>query len=77
MSKLKEPTLRELRESNNKSRSEVATALGVTANAITNYESGFRSISLEQVISLAKLYDCTAESVIYAQIESIRVGKTK
>lgn len=77
MSKLKEPTLRELREGNNKSRSEVATALGVTANAITNYESGFRSISLEQVISLAKLYDCTAESVIYAQIESIRVGKTK
>ncbi len=36
--------LRSLRKQNNLSRNEVATALGVTGNAVTNYENGLRTI---------------------------------
>ena len=69
-------TLRELREQNKKSREEVSAALGVTANAVTNYECGIRRISLEQVLLLAVLYDVSAEEVIKAQLESVRICKS-
>lgn len=65
-------TLRKLREQNGKSRAEVATALGVTIQALCNYEAGIRRIGLEQVLILAKLYDCSAEEIIEAQLESER-----
>lgn len=63
-------TLKTLREENGKSRAEVAAALGVTVTAISNYERGKRQISLEQVIILSKLYECSAEEVIAAQLNS-------
>ncbi len=63
-------TLKDLRLQNKKSRADVAQALGVTANALTNYETGLRRISLEQVLILAELYETTAEEVIRAQLNS-------
>ncbi len=72
----KQTTLYDLRRENNKSRSEVAAALGVSANAITNYETGIRSINLEQVLQLAHLYECSAEIIISAQLASIQIGKS-
>lgn len=63
-------SLRKLREQNGKSRAEVAAALGVTLSSVSHYENGLRRVSLEQVLMLAKLYDCSAEEVIEAQLES-------
>lgn len=63
-------TLRELREQNGKSRGEVAAALGVTVFAVGHYERGDRRISLEQVLVLVRLYECSAEEVIEAQLNS-------
>lgn len=68
-------TLRDLRESVKKTCAEVAQALGVTANAISNYECGIRRISLEQILILAKLYDVSAEEVIQAQLNSCRCAQ--
>lgn len=65
-------TLRELREQSGKSRAEVAAALGVTVNAISNYESGLRQISLLHVLNLALLFGESAEEVIKAQLNSCR-----
>ena len=62
--------LRTLRKQAKKTATEVATVLGVTENAVYNYEKGYRRISLEQVLLLAKLYDVTAEEVIEAQLNS-------
>lgn len=39
-------TLKELRVQNNKSRAEVAAVLGVTLQALSNYESGLRRINI-------------------------------
>lgn len=65
-------TLRELREQNGKSRAEVAAALGVTVMAVSNYENGYRQISLSQVLDLAHLFEEIAEEVIKAQLNSCR-----
>lgn len=63
-------TLKELRVQANKSCAEVAHTLGVSIQALSNYEHGNRRINIEQVLLLSKLYECTAEEVIYAQLNS-------
>lgn len=63
-------TLRDLRLQNKKTCAEVAQALNVTKNAVSNYESGIRNISLEQVVALAKLYDCSEREIIDAALNS-------
>lgn len=70
-------TLKELRLQSKKTAAEVAAALGVTANAISNYEQGVRSINIEQVLKLSILFDITAEEVIQAQIASIAVRSSQ
>lgn len=65
-------TLKQLRIQSNKSRAEVAIALEVTVQAISNYESGARRINIEQVLILSKLYECTVQEVIEAQLNSCR-----
>ena len=65
-------TLKDLRKQAKKTATEVATVLGVTENAIYNYESGIREIKIRQVLLLAKLYDVTAEEVIEAQLNSFQ-----
>ena len=63
-------SLRDLRKASEKTLAEVASALGVTKNAVTNYESGVRNISLEQVVKLATLFDCTEREIIDAALNS-------
>lgn len=63
-------TLRDLRSQNKKTCAEVAQALNVTKNAVSNYESGIRNISLEQVVTLARLYDCSEREIIDAALNS-------
>lgn len=65
-------TLRDLRLQSKKTCAEVAQALGVTANAVTNYEIGIRRINIEQVLILSNFYDVSAEEVIQAQLNSCR-----
>ena len=64
-------TLRELRVQAGKKVSEIAKELGVQVQAVYNYEKGLREINIRQVLILAKLYDCTAEEVIEAQLNSL------
>ena len=63
-------TLKDLREQAGLSVKEVAKILGVTINAIRNYELGWRKIGIEQVLRLVEAYDTSAEEVIKAQLNS-------
>lgn len=65
-------TLRELRQQSKKTAAEVAAALGVTYNAISQYENGVRRVSLESVLMLAKLYDVSEREIIEAQLETVK-----
>ena len=64
------PTLRELREQNKNTAAEVAEVLGVSVRAVSRYEQGTRRIGLEQIIKLMDVYHCTAEEMIWAQLNS-------
>lgn len=68
-------TLKELRKQSKKTAAEVAAVLGVTHNAVSNYEGGTRSIGLEQILALAELYDVSEREVIEAQLESVKERK--
>ena len=63
-------TLRDLRKQNKMTVAEVAKALGVSDRAVGNYEAGRRNMSLESVLKMTSLYDCTAEDIIRAQLNS-------
>ena len=63
-------TLRRLREQNEKTPIDIAKALNVSLQTAYRYEQGVRRINIEQVLILSKLYDCTAEEVIEAQLNS-------
>ncbi len=64
-------TLKQLRQQNKKTAAEVAVALGVTERAFARYEQGTRRTSLEQVLILSNLYDCSAEEIINAQLITV------
>ncbi len=68
-------TLKELREQNKSTAADLAKVLGVANSTYYNYEQGERRISLEQVILLAKFYDCFAEEIIEAQLNSCQIDR--
>lgn len=69
-------TLRDLRIQSGKSVAEVATELWIANSSYYNYEQGTRRISLEQVLTLAKLFDVSAEDVIRAQLNSCQFSRS-
>lgn len=68
-------TLKELRLQAKKTCAEVAQALGVVPRAYCRYEQGIRRISLDQVLTLAELYDVSEKEVIQAQLNSCRFSR--
>ncbi len=70
-----ENTLKRLREEHGKSRREIAAALGVSYSTYAHYESGLRRVSLEQILTLCKVYGVTAEELIRAQLNSCRCAQ--
>lgn len=70
-------TLRELRKQNKKTVAEIAKVLNVTDRAVLNYEQGIRRIGLEEILALSKVFDCTAEEIILAQLKSIEINNSK
>ena len=63
--------LKELRKNAGKTVKETASALGVAASSYYSYEHGERQIGLAQVLTLAKLFDCTEKEIIEAQLNSL------
>jgi transcriptional regulator with XRE-family HTH domain len=56
--------LKELRKEKNLTCKEVADSIGLTKNAITNYEIGFREPSLSVLKALCDFYDVSADYLI-------------
>lgn len=55
--------LRQLRGA--KSREEVGFALGITAQAIANYESGMRVPTDELKLKIASFFGCTVQEIFF------------
>lgn len=71
----KKITLRELREGSGKSIAEVAEALGVSHQSVSNYELGVRRISLEQILLLSKYYSVSTREIIEFQLNSCLINQ--
>lgn len=56
--------LKQERLSKGYTQKQVATALGVTYNAISQYESGVREPSIDLLIKLCKFFDVSADYLI-------------
>ncbi len=56
--------LKELRHEKNLTCQAVASAIGLTKNAITNYEIGLREPSLSTLKALCDFYDVSADYLI-------------
>lgn len=65
-------TLKDLRTQAKMTCKNVSQVLQVSEQAFYRYEKGERRISLEQVLILAELYDCSEREVIEAQLNSHR-----
>lgn len=59
-------TLRELRENAGLSVCEVAKKIGVTRNAVYNYENGLRSIDVLLAFNLALIYKVSIDDIAEA-----------
>ena len=56
--------LKKQRELNGLSQREVGEAIGVTQGNINNYERGERTPSLERLVAMAKLFNCSADELL-------------
>lgn len=56
--------LQEQRTLRNLSQKQVATNIGVSASVISNYESGERTPSIENLMALARLYHCSTDYLL-------------
>lgn len=56
--------LRDLREDNGKSQSEIAEILNTSRSYYSQYERGAKPITLERVIKLAKYYDVSIDYIV-------------
>lgn len=63
-------TLKRMRQAAGFSRKEAAERANVTYQALSHYEQGTRSPSIETVLALAHLYGESAEDVIVAALNS-------
>lgn len=63
MEKLAEK-LKELRIEKGLSQREVSSALGMTRNAFTNYENGYREPSLDNLKKISQFFDVSADYLL-------------
>ncbi len=56
--------LKELRIEKGLSQREVSSALGMTRNAFTNYENGYREPSLENLKKICQFFDVSADYLL-------------
>lgn len=70
--------LKQMRLEKKLSQKEVATALGISAAVISNYESSGRTPSVENLLALARLYQCSTDYLLgfekYTPLKTIDIS---
>jgi len=56
--------LKEIRESNKKTQTEIAKVLHIKQNTYSQYENNQRQIPIEHLITLAKYYDVSTDYIL-------------
>ena len=61
--------LKEYRIRRNLTQQQLAGKVGLTRQAISNYENDIRNIDLDILVSLAKILDITTDDLITKEVE--------
>ena len=56
--------LHNLRRARNLSQKEVSNALGISSSVLSNYESGERTPSIENLVALSSFYRCSTDYLL-------------
>ena len=56
--------LKQLREENNISQTEIANYLNIKQNTYSQYETGKRQLSIEMLIKIAKFYKVSTDYIL-------------
>lgn len=57
--------IRNLREDNDLTQTDIARMLNISQRAYSHYESGNRKLPLDVIVSLADYYDCSVDYLLY------------
>lgn len=72
---MNELTLKDIRKAAGLTRKEAAEKLGIAYQTLSHYESGRRLPNAHAILEMAYAYDETAETVLYAVINTHRHGQ--
>lgn len=56
--------IKELRKEKKMKQTELGLLLNCTATAISNYETGYRSMDVETILALCEIFGCTADYLL-------------
>lgn len=56
--------IKDLRQKNGMKQSELARLLNCAATAVSNYETGYRSLDVETIHALCDIFGCTADYLL-------------
>ena len=56
--------IRNLREDNDLTQTDIARMLNISQRAYSHYESGNRKLPLDVIVSLADYYDCSVDYLL-------------
>lgn len=66
--------LRELREDNGYTQDEIAEKLNLTRQSISNYEKGNSDPSLDNLVKLADIYNCSVDYLLCRTKERLNLN---
>lgn len=67
--------IKSLRVDNDLTQQEIADALGITRSRYSNYENGINEPSLDILIRLSKLFNCSIDDLLKVKINTIIKSK--
>ena len=68
--------IRELREDNDLTQSEVAKILGTTQQVYSRYEKGINEIPIRHIITLCNYYNVSADYILYGKRSEQQMSET-
>ena len=63
-------TLKDLRKSKRLNQTELAKRLGVSRQAVSFYEIGARTLPLDCIVPLSKIFEVSVETIVFSALAS-------
>lgn len=65
-------TLKDLRKSKRLNQTELAERLNISRQAVSFYETGARTLPLDYIVPLSKIFEVSVETIVFSALESLK-----